>query len=48
MTSKSDFLIIGAGGSMNTVNFEKTSLCVEHDYEQQHTSTRLWSARVNK
>ena len=52
MTPKSHFLLIGIGtiapkGSMNTVNFGKTSLLVEKDYEQQ-TSTRLWSVRVNK
>ena len=52
MTPKSYFLLIGAGtitpkGSMNTVNFEKTLLFVEQNYEQQ-TSTRLWSVRVDK
>ena len=52
MTPKNDFLLIGAGTitpkeSMNIVNFGKTSLFVEQDYEQQ-TSTHLWSVRVNK
>ena len=39
MTPKIDFLLIEAGtitpnGSMNTANFEKTSLFVEFDYKQ--------------
>ena len=32
---------------MNTANFEKASLLVEKDYEQQ-PSTRLWIVRVIK
>ena len=32
---------------MNTVNFGKTSLFIEQDYEQQ-TSTRLWIVRIKK
>ena len=52
MTPKSDFLLIRAGtiapkGSMNIVNFGKTSLLVEQDYEQQ-ASTRLLTVKVNK
>ena len=52
MTPKKDFLLIGAGaitlkGSMNTAHFGKTSPFIEQDDEQQ-TSTRLWSVRVNK
>ena len=52
MTPKSDFLLIGAGTItykelINTANFEKPSLLVEQDHEQQ-TSTRLSSVRVNK
>ena len=43
--TKTYFLLIWSGaiiakGFMNTANFEKTSLLVEQNYEQQ-TSTRL-------
>ena len=52
MTPKIDFLLTGARtitpkGPMKTANFEKTSLFIEQEYDQQ-TSTRLWSLTVNK